>query len=135
MQTEVIGIESPDRCFVFSMQILRCLLVQKMTVQSSRGKGTGHWSRGLLASMDDPELKVTEDDKVVIIKDKYPKVFLMLFDEFALSICLSPLFGQGLDVTRVNKDISFFSLSFFFHLRAHNEHVDYSGAYNWGCSL
>ena len=24
---------------------------------------------------------------------------------------------------------------FFFHLRAHNQHVDYSGAYNWGCSL
>ena len=24
---------------------------------------------------------------------------------------------------------------FFFHLRAHNQHVDYSGAYNSGCSL
>ena len=24
---------------------------------------------------------------------------------------------------------------FFFHLRAHNQHVDYSGACNWGCSL
>ena len=24
---------------------------------------------------------------------------------------------------------------FFFHLRAHNQHVDYSGAYNWECSL
>ena len=24
---------------------------------------------------------------------------------------------------------------FFFHLRAHNQQVDYSGAYNWGCSL
>ena len=23
----------------------------------------------------------------------------------------------------------------FFHLRAHNQHVDYSGTYNWGCSL
>ena len=81
---EVIGIQSPDCCFVFSMQILRRsvgarLLVQKMTVQSPRGKGTGHWSMGLLASMDDPELKVTEDGKVVIIKDKYPKVFLTLF--------------------------------------------------------
>ena len=30
----------------------------------------------------------------------------------------------------------FLSLTFFFfHLRAHNQHVDYSGAYNWGCSL
>ena len=24
---------------------------------------------------------------------------------------------------------------FFFHLRAHDQHVDYSGACNWGCSL
>ena len=24
---------------------------------------------------------------------------------------------------------------FFFYLRAHNQHVDYSGAYNWWCSL
>ena len=24
---------------------------------------------------------------------------------------------------------------FFFHLRAPNQHVDYSGAYNWGCLL
>ena len=23
----------------------------------------------------------------------------------------------------------------FFHLRAHNQRVDYSGACNWGCSL
>ena len=37
-------------------------------------KAFGHWSQGLLASMDDPELKVDSDDKVVIIKDKYPKV-------------------------------------------------------------
>lgn len=32
-----------------------------------------HWSGGLLASMQDPELKVLEDDKVIVIKDKYPK--------------------------------------------------------------
>ena len=25
--------------------------------------------------------------------------------------------------------------SSFFHLRAYNQHVNYSGAYNWGCSL
>ena len=37
-------------------------------------KPFGHWSQGLLASMDDPELKVDSDDKIVIIKDKYPKV-------------------------------------------------------------
>ncbi|XP_046325686.1 aprataxin-like isoform X1 [Haliotis rufescens] len=41
----------------------------------------GHWSQGLLSSMDDPELRVDADDKVVIIKDKYPKAlhhFLIL---------------------------------------------------------
>lgn len=32
-----------------------------------------HWSAGLLSSMEDPESKVTEDDKTVVIKDKYPK--------------------------------------------------------------
>ncbi|KAK7090073.1 aprataxin-like [Littorina saxatilis] len=45
------------------------------------GKTSGHWSMGLLASMDDPELKVTADEKVVVIKDKYPKAkfhFLIL---------------------------------------------------------
>ncbi len=33
-----------------------------------------HWSQGLKASMEDPELKVDADEQVVIIKDKYPKV-------------------------------------------------------------
>ncbi|GBM56686.1 Aprataxin [Araneus ventricosus] len=33
----------------------------------------GHWSQGLKASMEDPELIVDSDDLVVIIKDKYPK--------------------------------------------------------------
>ena len=34
----------------------------------------GHWSLGLLDSMNDPELQVYKDDQMVIIKDKYPKV-------------------------------------------------------------
>ncbi|XP_030277906.1 aprataxin isoform X1 [Sparus aurata] len=33
----------------------------------------GHWSQGLKASMQDPKMQVYKDDKVVIIKDKYPK--------------------------------------------------------------
>ena len=37
-------------------------------------KPSGHWAMGLLSSMNDPDLKVQEDDKIVIIKDKYPKV-------------------------------------------------------------
>nr|XP_012153104.1 PREDICTED: aprataxin-like isoform X2 [Megachile rotundata] len=32
-----------------------------------------HWATGLLVSMEDPQLKVKEDDKIVVIKDKYPK--------------------------------------------------------------
>jgi len=41
---------------------------------SKTKKFAGHWSQGLLASMDDPELQVESDDKLVVIKDKYPKV-------------------------------------------------------------
>jgi hypothetical protein len=37
-------------------------------------KIANHWSMGLLSSMKDPELLIKEDDKVVTIKDKYPKV-------------------------------------------------------------
>jgi hypothetical protein len=37
-------------------------------------KIVNHWSMGLLSSMQDPELLIKEDDKVVTIKDKYPKV-------------------------------------------------------------
>ncbi|XP_061685979.1 aprataxin isoform X1 [Syngnathoides biaculeatus] len=33
----------------------------------------GHWSQGLKASMQDPSMQVYKDDKVVVIKDKYPK--------------------------------------------------------------
>lgn len=32
------------------------------------------WKTGLLSSMNDPELQVFVDDKLTIIKDKYPKV-------------------------------------------------------------
>ncbi len=41
---------------------------------ASAKKPFGHWSMGLKASMEDPALKVESDDKIVIIKDKYPKV-------------------------------------------------------------
>lgn len=33
----------------------------------------GHWSHGLLQSMRDPEVIVQSDEKVVMIRDKYPK--------------------------------------------------------------
>ncbi|XP_022095257.1 aprataxin-like isoform X2 [Acanthaster planci] len=41
----------------------------------------GHWSLGLKDSMNDPSKQVQEDDRVVVIKDKYPKAryhFLVL---------------------------------------------------------
>ena len=39
-------------------------------------KAAGPWNMGLKASMEDPELQVFKDDKIVIIKDKYPKVMI-----------------------------------------------------------
>lgn len=42
--------------------------------ESNKDSKKGHWSLGLKSSMEDPKLKVEEDDKLVIIKDKYPKV-------------------------------------------------------------
>ncbi|KAM4808742.1 aprataxin [Rhinophrynus dorsalis] len=36
-------------------------------------KNEGHWSQGLKVSMQDPAMQVFKDDKVVVIKDKYPK--------------------------------------------------------------
>ena len=42
---------------------------------------TNHWSQGLLAAMSDPDLQLFEDDRIVIIKDRFPKArhhFLVL---------------------------------------------------------
>ncbi|XP_042560482.1 aprataxin isoform X2 [Clupea harengus] len=36
-------------------------------------EGGGHWSQGLKVSMQDPEMQIYKDDRVVVIKDKYPK--------------------------------------------------------------
>ncbi|XP_030584887.1 aprataxin isoform X3 [Archocentrus centrarchus] len=38
-----------------------------------RNESAGHWSQGLKTSMQDPNMQVYKDDKVVVIKDKYPK--------------------------------------------------------------
>ncbi|XP_071447380.1 aprataxin [Hetaerina americana] len=40
---------------------------------SAKKKPNGHWSKGLLSSMADPDLIVEEDDLMTVIKDKYPK--------------------------------------------------------------
>ena len=49
-------------------------------------KFAGHWSMGLKASMEDPELRVDADDKIVIIKDKYPKVQRKMSQQTVLEI-------------------------------------------------
>jgi aprataxin len=43
-------------------------------VSLANKKVPGNWSMGLYASADDPQLRVESDEKIVIIKDKYPKV-------------------------------------------------------------
>ncbi|XP_043248604.1 aprataxin-like [Colletes gigas] len=53
----------------------------KLTSTDATTPKKHHWATGLLVSMEDPDLKVKEDDKVVVIKDKYPKAqfhFLVL---------------------------------------------------------
>ncbi|XP_056264735.1 aprataxin isoform X2 [Pseudoliparis swirei] len=52
---------------------------ETVSVSVSVGEATkstesfGHWSQGLKTSMNDPKMQVYKDDKVVVIKDKYPK--------------------------------------------------------------
>ncbi|XP_012223469.1 aprataxin [Linepithema humile] len=63
----------------------------KRKVESTTSKPTKkcHWSTGLLKSMEDPECKIKEDDKIIVINDKYPKAqfhYLVLPKEDILSI-------------------------------------------------
>ncbi|XP_008284720.1 aprataxin isoform X2 [Stegastes partitus] len=50
---------------------------EEVSVSASHGEAkresAGHWSQGLKTSMQDPNMQVYKDDKVVVIKDKYPK--------------------------------------------------------------
>ncbi|XP_014834186.1 PREDICTED: aprataxin-like [Poecilia mexicana] len=40
---------------------------------TQKSENVGHWSQGLKTSMQDPQMQVYKDDKVVVITDKYPK--------------------------------------------------------------
>jgi len=51
-----------------------CELMTEVGNASVSKKYKGHWSQGLLASINDPNLIVEEDDLTVTIKDKYAKV-------------------------------------------------------------
>lgn len=46
---------------------------QESDVGCSKTIKKGHWSFGLLSSMDDPNYFVQSDDLVTVIRDKYPK--------------------------------------------------------------
>ncbi|XP_075460561.1 aprataxin isoform X2 [Ascaphus truei] len=53
----------------------------KKELNTPEVKNHGHWSQGLKVSMKDPAMQVFKDDKIVVIKDKYPKArhhFLVL---------------------------------------------------------
>jgi len=65
------------------------VMERKVTTDESATAKKHHWSAGLLKSIEDPECKVREDDKIVVIRDKYPKAqfhYLVLPKEDILSI-------------------------------------------------
>ena len=43
-------------------------------MKSKVQKPNAFWQQGLLSSMNDPDLQVFTDEKITVIKDKYPKV-------------------------------------------------------------
>ncbi|WAR27570.1 APTX-like protein, partial [Mya arenaria] len=73
---------------VSSFGILRPhLLFAKRYVSRMRSgtkKFAGHWSQGLLASMNDPDLIVEKDDKLTVIKDKTDKKIKFRFGYHAV---------------------------------------------------
>lgn len=78
------------------------------------------WSLGLLHAMKNPKKKVMEDDKVVVIRDKYPKAqfhYLVLPKEDIASIwyvtkkheeLLSHMARVAEDLTKQHKESEFF---------------------------
>lgn len=62
----------------------------------SAKKPAPFWKTGLLSSMHDPDLQVYKDDKVIIIKDKYPKVCYdrAVFYSYSVS-CMFAMFIQS----------------------------------------
>ncbi|XP_023190063.1 aprataxin isoform X2 [Xiphophorus maculatus] len=52
---------------------VQTLKAPKQNTNGSPSENVGHWSQGLKTSMQDPQMQVYKDDKVVVITDKYPK--------------------------------------------------------------
>ncbi|XP_077201597.1 aprataxin isoform X2 [Paroedura picta] len=59
----------------FQEEMKMCMVRETEKLKSEkRTQGfVGHWSQGLKASMQDPNMQVYKDERVVVIKDKYPK--------------------------------------------------------------
>ena len=49
------------------------LIMEENEANSKPKQHTNHWSNGLLQSMNDPNMIWFQDDRICIIKDKYPK--------------------------------------------------------------
>ena len=64
---------------LFPFQLAVSLVMAKhklLTCESDciKPKRTPFWKDGLKAAIDDPKVQLFTDDRIVIIKDKYPKV-------------------------------------------------------------
>uniref|UniRef100_H2Z7Z8 Aprataxin n=1 Tax=Ciona savignyi TaxID=51511 RepID=H2Z7Z8_CIOSA len=65
---------STDSVYTFNSPDAGTLSTQKLeSKNTSRIPEKHHWSQGLRASMSDAELIVLEDEKLVVIRDKFPK--------------------------------------------------------------
>ena len=86
---------------------------------------TNHWSQGLLAAMSDPDLQLFEDERIVIINDRYPKArhhFLVLprekiVDLASVTSSHIPLLEYMLDkaIDRVDNEFPGIEFRFGYH--------------------
>lgn len=68
-------------CYKMSKGIKRLTEGETGSQPEAKKPAFGHWANGLLAAMYDPNLRVYADDRVVVIRDRYPKAkfhFLVL---------------------------------------------------------
>ena len=87
---------------------------------------TNHWSQGLMAAMSDPDLQLFEDDRIVIINDRYPKArchFLVLprekiVDLASVTSSHIPLLEHMLEKARDRVDNEFPGVEFRFGYHA-----------------
>ena len=87
---------------------------------------TNHWSQGLMAAMSDPGLQLFEDDRIVIINDRYPKArhhFLVLprekiVDLSSVTSSHIPLLEHMQDKARERVDNEFPGVEFRFGYHA-----------------